>query len=113
MNIVNQASTRKIINASTMKDIATEFEVNHLTDVNNEIGNDPVIQVETNSLKDAEKPYLVNKNVNPGNKSVSKDYYSVLVAAYSSFHIPKDFLPEGSVSQKPTSWLRTQTCSRK
>lgn len=75
-----------------MKDIA---EVNRLTDVNGITGNDPVIQVETNSLKDADlKPYLVNKNVIADNKSWNKDEDIFPVAAYSSFHKPKDFLPD-------------------
>lgn len=79
-----------------MKDTA---ELNHLTDVNR-IGNDPVIQVETNSLKDADlKPYLVNKNVIADNKSVNEDSDHVNVAAYSSYHMPKDSLPDGSGPQ--------------
>lgn len=84
--------TREISKASAVKDIA---EVNRLTDVNGITGNDPVIQVETNSLKDADlKPYLVNKNVIADNKSWNKDEDIFPVAAYSSFHKPKDFLPD-------------------
>lgn len=84
-----------------MKDVATEFEENHLTDINIVKGNDPVIQVGTNFLKDADlKPYLVNKNVITDNKSVNKDYDSAPVAAYSSFHITKRSLPDGSVPQE-------------
>lgn len=89
-----------------MKDIVIEFEVNYFIDVNNEIGNDLVIQVEINFLKDVEKFYFVNKNVNFGNKLVSKDYYSVFVVVYLSFYIFKDFFLEGFVFQKFILWLR-------
>lgn len=57
-----------------MKDVATEFQVDHFIDVNVIIGNDSIIQVETQSPKVTDlKPYLVNKNVTANNKSVNKD----------------------------------------
>lgn len=90
--------TTEITKASAMKDTA---EVNHLIDVSRATGNDPVIQVETNSLKDANlKPYLVNKNIIDDNKSGNKDDDIVPVAAYSSLHKSKNSLPDGSVPQE-------------
>lgn len=90
--------TREITKASAVKDTA---EANHLTDANRVTGNAAVIQVEINSLKDADlKPYLMNKNVIADNKSGNKDDDIVPIAAYSSFHKLKNSLPDGYVPQE-------------
>lgn len=110
---VNSYSIREITKASSVKDVTTEFEENHLTGANKR-GNNPAIQVGTNFLKDAYlRHYLVNKNVITDTKLVNKDYYGAPGAAYSSFHIPKDSLLEGSVPQEThfmakNSYLRTE-----
>ncbi|VCW91233.1 unnamed protein product [Gulo gulo] len=90
--------TREITKSSATKDTA---EANHLREVNRVTGNDVFIPVEMNSLKDADlKPYFVNKNVIADNKSGNKDDNIVPIEAYSSFHKPKNSLPDGYVPQE-------------